>query len=250
MSIITPICNCTTLRNIIVSFTPPTPRPAEGYVVRWRSIIDDSVIPNIVSAYTVTNVSKESSGIVTIGAVPRCCKIEVDIIASCGFNQYGVLSDPIIIAPNVTYAAQFSVGQFPCNAVNGIYTVNINGTPGQMLRLRLNFGGTIQRSTTVPNGASVYLYGEIRTVNGSAMQSSNSNSTLNTNPFTTSLLVAPEIAGLVIPLSGSLAVQTTLVGYNVENLTNTLATITVVSIDGNVVNNISHSVSCKLVSIL
>lgn len=247
MSIITPICNCTTLRNIIVSFTPPTPRPAEGYVVRWRSIIDDSVIPNIVSAYTVTNVSKESLGIVTIGPAPRCCKIEVDVTASCGFNQYGVLSSTVI-APNVTYAAQFSVGQFPCNAVNGIYTVNIDGTPGQMLRLRLNFGGTIQRIST--NGVSAYLYGEIRTVDGSAMQSSNSNITLNTNPFTTSLLVAPEIGGLVIPLSGSLAVQTTLVGYNVENLTNTQATITVVSIDGNVVNNISHPVPCKLVSII
>ena len=252
MSTLTPICNCRTLRNIIVSFTPEPVPPAEGYVLRWRSIIDESVIPNIVSAYTVINVPKICPGTYVIEAVPRCCKIQVEMTASCGFSQFGTTRS-ITIDANATYAATFSTAGIavPCNSVNGMYTVNINGTPNQMLKLRLTFGGNIaHNSLNGTNGTCAYLYGEITATDGTntSTQQYFSNSTSTGGSANVNLKTSPEIGGLVVPSNGVLSVNTVLIGYNVLNLNETVATIEVVSIDGIVVNNISHLVSCKLIT--
>jgi len=117
----------------------------------------------------------------------------------------------------------------------------------------LTFSGTISHNSS--NGTSAaYLYGKIRASNGT-IDSTNENYSTPTSTSAVNAnvnLVTPvEISGIVIPSSGPssglLSIETTLIGYNVTNLDNTVATIQIVSIDGIVVN-ISHLVSCKIIA--
>lgn len=67
--------NCSTTRNLVVSFTGSTPAPANGYIVKWKTASQ--------SVYTQV-VPNPTSSPVTINAVPACEDINVSVQSACG----------------------------------------------------------------------------------------------------------------------------------------------------------------------
>jgi hypothetical protein len=236
MSIIA-TCNCTTYRNVTLTFTAPVVAPSNGYRVRWRSIIDETVVPNIVTPYTEFYYNEGSGGAITINGVPRCCKVEVELTASCSNGQFGTPQTQTIAA-NATYTATLTT--VSCANGDGIY--RLSGTPGQIAVVRLQYGGSIAHNGT--NGTCAYLFGKITSGNSSSEGTSYSTPIGSTSPTTVSMVTAPQIS-VTIPSQGNAEIQTRLVAYNAVSTSGTLASLQLVSIDNQPVN-LTHNVSCML----
>lgn len=70
---------CTATRNISVSFTPATPAPANGYVIRYKKASE--------TIWTTRPGGNVNSSPVTIFNVPACENINVSVQSSCGGGQ-------------------------------------------------------------------------------------------------------------------------------------------------------------------
>jgi hypothetical protein len=71
--------SCTATRTLSVSFTPASPAPANGYIVKWKRASD--------TIYTTLSGANPTSSPVIIPNVPACEDVNVIVQSSCGGGQ-------------------------------------------------------------------------------------------------------------------------------------------------------------------
>lgn len=206
---------CTTTKSIHISFTPPTIAPANGYLVKYRSVGD----------LVWSSVNGVGSPII-IPSVLACANIEGTVQANCGGGNTGMIASFLI--PGIGFPLPTaSWSNYACSSGNA--SIKLNGNPGSTMRVSLVASGNV----TFASGGSGTCSWLDATMTTSTTQSISGTSSSSTT--TTELLDIGTgdtlYLDVVIPASGYIIFNIQLNLNNASSITGASTALKVISID-------------------
>lgn len=163
---------CTTTRTLQISFTPPALAPANGYIVKWRTVGD--------SAWNTVSPAPSASPVI-IGVVPACGNIEGTIQTNCGGGVAGPVTN--FLATGLGYPISYSLLKTTTCTGSGT-SLTLNGKAGDVVVLKITGNGYVTYDGTSTGGAGMSLVlsggGQSSSINSSRITSGSNGVTANT----------------------------------------------------------------------
>lgn len=206
---------CTTLKTLQIAFTPPSPAPAAGYIVKWRKVGDllfNTVSPNPIGSP------------VNIPNVEACGNIEGTIQTNCGGGNSGLVAT--FYVAGLGYPNPYTlVRTSSCIVGLGTSTYTLTGNAGDDVILKVKGSGAVAWNTISGTNAGISV-----AISGASTSASDVSGT------TTSTLLAAYSAEALLSFtmpSSTVTLTSTIMLHNGSTSSIMTGSVELVSVNGN-----------------
>lgn len=213
---------CSTTKDLYISFTPPTPAPAGGYIVKWRPVGE--------TGWNIVAPTPTSSPVIVAG-VPACANIEGTVQTNCGGGVTGTISTFFVAGAG--FPALYSLINNSYCSGNSSSSITLNGKAGDTVVLKLESSAILTYDGIGAGGSRI----EMILTAGSTSNTANTNAIMSSSGLSTGSVTIT----ITMP-ANSITISTNVAVLNASNAVSTSSVLKVVSVNG--VNNTAATSVC------